>query len=622
MSLRFLSLITAITLFLTGPAVAADAPPKPNILWITCEDIGPHLGCYGDSYAVTPNLDRLAGRSLRYRNAWSCAPVCAPARTTIISGLYPPSTGAEHMRSMTHLPAGMKMYPQYLREAGYYCTNNSKEDYNLEKPGQVWDESSAKAHWKNRKEGQPFFAVFNLLISHESQIRKWPHTLVHDPAKVKLPAYHPDTPEVRHDWAQYYDNITTMDAQAGQRLKELLDAGLADDTIIFFYADHGSGMPRSKRWACNSGLSVPLLVHIPEKFRHLAPKDYKTGGTTDRLVSFIDLAPTLLSLLGIQPPEHWQGHAFLGKHEAEPQPFLYGFRGRMDERYDLVRSVRDQRYVYIHNYMPHKLPGQHVAYMFETPTTRVWRQLFDAGKLTPEQSHFWKPKPPEELYDLQTDPDEVHNLAASAEHQPMLKRLREAQQALAVKIRDVGFLPEDEIHSRAKGSSPYEVGHDDQRYPQRRILDAAELASSLRPDVLQQLKEALQDKDSAVRYWGALGIRMRGKDAVAGAREELYKALADAAPSVRIAAAEALGKFGDDEDGKRALAVLLELAPLDKNGPYLSMMALNALDEMGARAKPGLAVIKAATKGEEKLDPRIRGNVTKLVEKMVADLDK
>jgi uncharacterized sulfatase len=604
------------------PASAADAPAQPNILWLTCEDINPHLGCYGDSYATTPNLDRLAARGLRYLNAWSCAPVCAPARTTIISGLYPPSTGSEHMRSLTTLPAGMKMYPQLLREAGYYCTNNSKEDYNLEKPGQVWDVSSNQAHWKNRKAGQPFFAVFNILISHESQIRKRPHTLVHDPAQVKLPAYHPDTPEVRHDWAQYYDNITEMDKQVGIRLQELADAGLSDDTIVFYYADHGSGMPRSKRSACNSGLQVPLIVFIPDKYKHLASKEYAPGGKTDRLVSFIDLAPTLLSLAGLRPPEAYQGHAFLGPRETAPQPFLHGFRGRMDERYDMVRSVRDQRYVYIRNYLPDRIPGQHVAYMFETPTTRVWKQLYDEGKLKPEQKHFWEPKPPEELYDLQNDPDEVHNLADSAKHQEILNRLRQAQREQVLRIRDVGFLPEDEIHTRAKGTTPYEVGHDDAKYPLKRILATAELAASGKSDGVAELKQALQDPDSAVRYWAALGLRMRGKEAARSALAELRKALTDPAPSVRIVAAETLGKYGDGDEANKAVTVLLELASLEKNGLYVSMQALNALDQLHEKAAGGLDTIKEAVKGEATLDSRVRGNVTKLVQKIVADLEK
>ncbi len=336
------ALLVAVSL---AALTSAEAAPRPNILWITSEDNGPHIGAYGDRFADTPNIDRIASRGMIYVNAWSTAPVCAPARTTIISGLYPPSTGAEHMRSSTRLPASMKMYPQYLREAGYYCTNNSKEDYNLEKPGEVWDESSRKGHWRNRKPGQPFFAIFNFTTSHESQIRKRPHTPVHDPAKVRVPAYHPDTPEVRRDWAQYYDKITEMDAQVGRVLGELEQDGLEQDTIIFYYGDHGSGMPRSKRWPYNSGLNVPMIVSVPEKFKELAPKGYVRGGKSDRLVGFIDLAPTLLSIVGIQPPDSMQGHAFLGKYEAPEQPYGYGFRGRMDERYDMLRVVRDKRYI-------------------------------------------------------------------------------------------------------------------------------------------------------------------------------------------------------------------------------------------------------------------------------------
>ena len=300
---RALFSVAAMVAFGLGQAWAEQT--LPNILWITSEDNGPHLGCYGDTYAITPNLDRFAKRSLRYTKASSTAPVCAPARTTIISGIYPPATGAEHMRSMTRLPVDFKMYPVYLRELGYYCTNNSKEDYNLEKVGNVWDDSGRKAHWKNRPDGKPFFAIFNHTISHESQIRNKinPADRIHDPAKVSLPAYHPDTPEVRKDWAQYHDRITMMDKRVGENLRELEKAGLAEDTIVFYYGDHGSGMPRSKRWPYFSGLNVPLIIHVPEKFKHLAPPEYKTGGSTDRLVGFIDLAPTLLSIAGAKAPD-------------------------------------------------------------------------------------------------------------------------------------------------------------------------------------------------------------------------------------------------------------------------------------------------------------------------------
>jgi arylsulfatase A-like enzyme len=607
--------------FGAGAMSGAAASARPNVLWIVCEDTNPHLGCFGDSYAVTPNLDRFATRGLRYRNCWSTSPVCAPARTSLIAGMYAPSTGAEHMRSMTRLPAGFKMYPQVLREAGYYATNNAKEDYNLEKPDGVWDDSSKQGHWRKRKPGQPFFAVFNLEISHESQIRTRPHTLVHDPARARIPAYHPDTPEVRHDWAQYHDNITTMDRQAQALLDQLEKDGLAGDTIVFFYGDNGSGMPRSKRWPYNSGLHVPLIVHLPEKFRHLASKDYKPGAMSDRQINFVDLGPTLISLAGIRPPGHMQGHAFLGQHQTPDPEFNHGFRGRMDERYDLVRSVRDRRYIYIRNYMPHKIYGQHIAYMFETPTTRVWKKLYDEGKLNDAQKRFWETKPPEELYDLESDPDEVDNLAGSAAHRPALERLRQAQQEHALAIRDIGFLPEDEIHARSQGSTPYETAHDDRRYPLKRIMAMAGTASMLDASATPELVKGLADADSAVRYWAAMGILMRGPAAVSMTAPALRKALADGSPSVRIAAAEALGRYGAAADLAPALEALIELANLGKNRQWVALAALNAIDSLGAKAAPLAARIKALPRQRPDTPKRLAEYVPRLLEDIVARFD-
>ena len=570
---------------MAAPLLRAATGDRPNILWVTCEDIGPHLHACGDDYSVTPNLDKLCARGSIYMNAWSNAPVCAPARTTIISGVYPPSTGSEHMRSNTKMPAGWKMFPSYLRDAGYYCTNNSKEDYNLEKPPGTWDDSSPKAHWRKRAAGQPFFSVFNLLITHESQIRTRPHQLVHDPAKVRVPAYHPDTPEVRQDWAQYYDNITTMDGQAGAILADLEKDGLADDTIVFFYGDHGSGMPRSKRWPYNSGLNVSIVVSIPEKFSHLAPRDYVRGAKNNRLVGFIDLAPTVLSLAGLRAPEFYQGQAFLGPNAGAPRAHNFGFRGRMDERYDCVRSVRNQRYVYVRNYMPHKIYGQHLDYMWETPTTRVWEALYKAGKLNAAQRKFWETKPPEELYDLTADRDEINNLAASPAHQSVLAELRKAHREHELNIRDVGLLPEAELHTRPGDGAPYDVGHDP-KFPMARLLDTADVASSLKPGVTPQLVAAMADPDSGVRYWGAMGVLMRGAGELKAARAAVVDALADSSPSVRIVAAEILGRYGTEEDLGRSLETLIVLANPVTNGIYLATEALNSIDSLGKKAAP------------------------------------
>jgi arylsulfatase A-like enzyme len=571
----------------TLAASAAPAVEKPNILWLTSEDHGPQMGCYGDANATTPNVDALAARGMLFKRAWSTAPVCAPARTTIISGIYAPSAGAEHMRSMVPMPAGKKMYPEFLREAGYYVTNNVKEDYNLQKPAKLWDAQTRDAHWKNRPAGQPFFAIFNTTVSHESQIRAGARPLLLDPAKVRVPAFHPDTPEVRRDWAQYYANVTAADTDAGARLKELADAGLAEDTIIFYYGDHGSGMPRGKRWPGNFGLHVPLVVYFPPKWQHLAPKEYEAGGKSDRLVSFADLAPTLLSIAGIAPPEWMQGHAFAGKHQTAPQPFVHGFRGRMDESYDFIRSTTDGRYVYLRNYNPHLSHGQHVDTQFQTATTAVWRKLFDEGKLNAAQAEFWRvPKAPEELYDLQTDPDEVKNLAGDPAHGAALEKMRTAQQAHARKIRDMGFLPEGEIHERSRGTTPYDAARDDRVYPFEKIFATAELASSLKADALPQLRRALGDADSAVRYWGVLGILMRGEATVRQNAADLRKAQSDASPYVRIAAAWTLAQHGESADASNALTRLGEHADWNKNGVFVSMAALTAIDHLGARAAP------------------------------------
>jgi uncharacterized sulfatase len=601
-------------------APCARAQVKPNIVWLVSEDHGPHMGCYGDTYATTPNVDRLASTSLRYRRCWSNAPVCAPARTTLILGLYATSSGGEHMRSMVPMPRGLQMYPQLLREAGYYCTNNAKEDYNVAKPGKVWDESSKNAHWKNRPEDKPFFAVFNSEKSHESRMRARPHKPIHDPARVRIPAYHPDTPEVRRDWAQYYDVVSAADADAGDRLQELAAAGLLEDTIVFYFADHGSGMPRNKRWPYNSGLHVPLVVHIPDRFRELRPDDYQPGGVSDRLVSFVDFAPTLLSLAGVKPPDWMQGHAFLGKFIAPPQPHLYGFRGRMDERYDLVRSVTDGRYVYVRQYMPRLIYGQHVEYMFQTPTTVVWKQLHDAGRLTAEQDHFWNRKPSEELYDLQSDPDEVHNLAYRQGYQEIRSRLRNAQLMHSVAICDLGFLTEGERFERAHGDSQYDFGHDASRYPIKKILNAAEQATMPEADDEYAIKSLITDSDSAVRYWCIQGIQLRGKEAAKIADRELRAALTDTSPYVRIAAAQTLLEQGDAATVKSAMMELVARADWSKNNVFVAIAALDVLDAQPDQAARFADQIRLLPVKGPAPDPRYSDYVPRLLEHLNAAL--
>jgi uncharacterized sulfatase len=601
--------------------VAPCAWGAPNILWLTSEDNGPHLGAYGDAFAETPNLDRLAAGGMRYRHVWSNHPVCAPARTAIITGMYPVSVGAQHMRSLAPMPAGTRMFPALLREAGYYTSNHTKQDYNLEAPGRVWDDSSERAHWRQRAEGQPFFAVFNFTFTHESQIRKRPHTPVHDPAGVRVPAYHPDVPAVRQDWAQYYDKMTAMDAEAGRVLDELRADGLAEETIVFYFGDHGPGLPRCKRLPYDSGLRVPMLVSIPPAYRHLAPPGWAPGGASDRLVGFVDLAPTVLSLAGIEPPSFMQGRAFLGPHRTEDPRYLFGFRDRMDERYDLIRSARDHRFVYIRNYMPHRIYGQHVAYEFETPTTRAWRGLFDQGALQPPRTIFWQEKPYEELYELASDPDETVNLAASEAHRETLAEFRRALDAHLLATRDTGFLPEDELHVRSAGRAPGDMARHEDVYPLVRIKAAAELAASLDASATPRLAEMLADADAAVRYWAALGLLMRGPDAVRAQAPGLQALLADPRPAPRIAAAEALGRYGSEADARRSVDVLVPLADAAAHGAYVAMMALNALDYLDGRAQPARDAVARLPRKDPNASGRYADNVADLIDKILADLE-
>ncbi len=595
-------------------ACLGRAADLPNILWLTSEDHGPHMGCYGDRYATTPNVDALAKRGLLYTRAWSNAPVCAPARTTLISGLYPPSTGTQHMRSFASAPAGKAPYPTFLREAGYYCTNNAKTDYNISVPADLWHESSNQAHWRNRPAGKPFFAIFNAFASHESQLRKRPHRAVHDPAGVTVPPYHPDTPEVRRDWAQYYDTVTAADAAAGQRLAELAADGLTEDTIVFYYSDHGAGMPGHKRNPNNRGLQVALVVYIPEKFAHLRPADYVPGGTSDRLVSFVDFAPTLLSLAGITPPAWMQGDAFLGEHIAPSPEFMFGFRGRMDERTDFVRTITDGRYVYVRNFRPDLPAGQHVDYQFQTPTTRIWHERWEEKKLTPAQAAFWEPTPAEELYDLSTDPHEIQNLAAEPSLVAVKDRLSSALFQHLIATRDLGFLPEGEIRRRAGDRPPYDWASSESRYPVHRLATIASQATLPTPLPEDTIAARLQDAEPGVRYWTLRSLGWQHPRVAYPHVEQIRQLLNDPSPDVAIAAAEILCHRGNRNDRALAVERLGAWADPANNPHFTARAALETIDHLGYIAEPLLPQLRQFDRESPNLpDQRYQFDIDKLI---------
>lgn len=551
------------------------APQKlPNILWLVSEDNSPLLGCYGDEFATTPNLDKLASEGFLYTHAYANAPVCAPARNTIITGVYANSGGNQHMRSYYPKSEIVKTYPEYLREIGYYCTNNAKTDYNTNaiEPDKIWDESSKKAHYKNRDDGQPFFAVFNTNISHESCMHKSiPNDkLRHSPDEVPIPPYHPATPEMKHDWAQYYDKVEDMDTQIGAWLKELEDEGLLENTIVFYYGDHGGVIARSKRYVYETGTRVPFIVRIPEKYKYLFPAE-KPNSKVDRLVSFVDLLPTLLSITGIDIPEYLQGSAFLGKQKAKDPEYAYMFRGRMDERYDMCRAVRDQKFRYIRNYMPYRIYGQQLEYLWRAPSIGSWEQAYKNGECNATQSIFWETKPVEELYDTENDPWEVNNLAEKAEYKDVLIRMRAANKEWVTRINDTGFIPEADRVDRAGDTPMYDYMRSGKINLQE-IMDAAEIATLGKIENLDKLKCYLKSEESAVRYWGVSGLLIL-KDEAAPAIEELKIAATDKSANVVSVAAEALYNLGEKELAKNAL-----LSVLKNPNEFARCHALNVID--------------------------------------------
>ena len=579
----------AIFTCLTCVAVAQTSEDRPNILWIVSEDNSPFIGAYGDTFATTPNIDGLAKEGVRYTHAFATAPVCAPSRSTLITGMYPSSLGTEHMRSSYPLPSRVKFFPRYLREAGYYTSNNAKKDYNTIDQPEAWDESSTRATYRKRQPGQPFFAVFNIGVSHESQLHN-PIPLAdlkHDPEKVPVPPYHPRTEEMKHDWAQYYDRIQAMDAQVGNILKMLREDGLQDNTIVFYYSDHGGVLGRSKRFMYESGLHIPLIIRFPEKYAHFAPA--QPGATTDRIVTFVDFAPTILSLADVAPPPWMQGRPFLGKFTTPGSQYAFSFRGRMDERLDMVRSVRDKRFRYIRNYMPHKIYGQYLEYLWKAPSMPSWEKAWHDGTLDDTQSAFWKPKPPEELYDVEADPHNINNLAGNPQYREVLGRLRDANSKWMLDERDAGFIPEPMMMDIARTGSLYDYARSEQ-YPLPLIMETAALASSRDPSALPQLKERLKDRNAVVRYWAATGCTVLSGEAAA-LKGALRPLLHDPEESVRISAAEALYLLSEKEE---SLSVLE--AALQSDNLMARVQAINVLENAGRDARPLVGALRRLLK--------------------------
>uniref|UniRef100_UPI003D8A11F4 sulfatase-like hydrolase/transferase n=1 Tax=Gordonia sp. B7-2 TaxID=3420932 RepID=UPI003D8A11F4 len=588
---------------------------RPNFLVLVSEDCGAqHLGVYGGR-AHTPTIDRLAATGIRWTHAFSAAPVCAPSRFAMITGVAPESCApANQMRAAGALPTELNGagWTQFLRDAGYYCTNNAKEDYNAAGLDlrRTWDESSPQAHWRKRPPGAPFYAVFNPTMTHELAMAfavpasappgvstPYLHELarIHAvaptpivggptrPEDVRIPPYYPDTPTTRNDAATYLNQINQMDSELAFRLRELEKAGLADDTIVLYLSDHGGVLPRSKRFCYDSGLKIPLIARFGRAVPHLAPDS--PGSTIDHTVCVsTDLAPTVLSMAGLTTPKWMHGNRFAG-HNRGVAEYAFGMRNRMDERYDFVRTARSKRFRYIRNYMPDVPNGQHVQFMWLQAGYREWAVRSQRGALPDAQARFWRPRPAEELYDVSADPDETSNLVARKEFTDVLSRLRTALDTHLIAVNDNGFIPESDP---AEG---YVESRSARAYPLEEIMRIASLAIKRDVANLPTFRRELHHPNAVMRYWAASGLRLLG---AAAHENRSLRAVLAAEPSahVKLMLAEVLALAGD-RSGVDHLAWAMASHP----DGWVRLQAANALDRLGQRARPALPTLRRVSLG-------------------------
>jgi len=553
---------------------------RPNILWLTCEDNNvTWVGCYGNPHADTPNIDKLASEGFQYMHAYANAPVCAPSRSTWITGVHALSMGTYPMRSRYDIPHDrIKYYPDHLRANGYYAGNDTKTDYNIggRDDKECWD-NPGKTDWNALKQNQPFFQVINSTKSHESTAFGDVFKSKHDPKDTQLRKYHPDVPGMRENYAHYHDAMKRMDADIGAALKKLEEMGLAENTIVIHNSDHGGVLPRSKRYLFESGLHCPLIIRIPEKYKNLWPAD-APGEKVDQLVSFIDMPKTWLSITGSEVPETMQGKVFLGSKSEPEREFHFSFRGRMDERCESARAVSDKRYLYIRNYMPYVPWMQHLGYLWKMKATQVWEEHVASGKASEVESRFFAPKGwTEELYDMSKDPDSVDNLIENPECAEVAARMRVALRGWQEGVFDAGMMPESEVVKRAADHNMtiYDLVRDPALYNLPALLDAADLALEKDSANLPQLHTLLKSPDSGVRYWGMVGCFLLDDASVAKV------GMTDDSHEVRAMAAWLAIK-----DGSSKTAGLSCLDELLKSKSYATLTVLNILDWMGDDAKP------------------------------------
>ena len=573
---------------------------KPNILWITSEDNSIEwISCYGSKNAKTPHIDQLAKEGFRYLYCFDNGAVCAPTRSSWITGMHSISNGTQPMRSGFEIPSSISFYNELLQKAGYFTSNCSKTDYNLRaprgrNPKDFWNYSGGDyaGTWKLRKKRQPFFTVYNIGDSHESRAFGDHKDESIDPKEMILAPYHPDLPEMRNTYAKYSSAISRMDSLVGQAIENLKQDGLYEDTIIVYNSDHGGVLARSKRFLYSSGIHCPLIVRIPKKWKHFYPRGKSPGATIDRIVSFIDMPKTWVSLTGAEMEDNFQGRIFLGPETEPESKYHFSWRGRADERFDCVRVMRDKQFAYHKNYAPFAPNGQYLAYMHNMKATGAWERYHQAGKTNQVTGRFFEPRPSEEFYDNFQDFHNIDNRIADSNHQAKIKELKQELRRQQLKYFDSGLIPE-EMRKRItseKKTTVYAFVRDPKLYPLAQYLDYADLALARKKGNLKTLSKGLHDSDPVIRYWSVVGLLLLEKHAQP-ALSGLRKALNDS-DEIPSLAAWAIFKAGDTD-----FATQWMLREITEN-PGNKMLA-NVLDWMDRDSFSILAKIP-----EEKLPQR------------------
>lgn len=552
---------------------------QPNIVWIVSEDNSKHYLKLFDNYGVeTPNIEALAENGIVFDRAFSNTPVCSAARSTLIASSYGPRLASHYHRNLQQVPIpdGVEMFPAYLRKAGYYTTNNSKEDYNIVKADNVWDESSKKANWRGRKEGQPFFHVFNIGTTHESRLHfteadtKVPTKANQESTKV-FPI-HPQTDLFRYTNARYHDKMQEMDGQLGEVVAELKKDGLLENTIIFYYGDHGGVLPGSKGYIKETGVHVPLVVYVPSKFKNLAPAE--AGTRTKTFVSFIDFGATVLNLAGIEIPDGIDGTPFLGnnitKDNWAERNETFSYTDRMDEKYDMVRAVRKGKFKYVRNYQPFNFDGLMNNYRYKQLGYQEWIKMFQNNELNETQSQFFQPKQPEALYNVETDPFETNNLADDESYKSILKDLRCNLAKRIEGMPDLSFYPEFYLMQNAF-DNPVAFGQshkkDIKRYSKIANLQVLDFKK-----VKSKIENSLKSSDAIDRYWALIAASSFGEEA-----KELSTIISNISKSDneainKVRAAEFLGLAGIENPSNVMTNVLYSV----KNGAE-ALLILNSI---------------------------------------------